>query len=276
MRIRRMTTTNSGGYPLYAGRHGGNNAMAHRALRQRAAALHVDNAELWSARISAEGGPWFQLVHPQVQHLVHSSALPAEMNMGDGDDDDDYQSDDTIKVAMHPSPPPRLYHEKAVREGFQDDAHYWLHLAHDDSSAIEMVFDMPLHMLREDCANPLRWRVGSPRPCVVQLVMRLPTTHDVHRCDETVLMNFEFSMDFAAYASDGKPHHYSMVLLAGDHTAEMEFHSRLDTETRSGFYYHPTRFTLQIRTDVLPLMMATHNQWFKKYMQGLGVLPEGP
>lgn len=234
--------------------------MAQLALRQRAAALHLTNPDLWVVRISIAGGRWFQLVQPRVQHLVHSSMLPTEEEPPRGS-----------------RPIPHLYHEKAIREGFATEAHYWLHLAHDQASAVEMVFDLPQEALHEDCADPLRWRVGSPHPCVVQLVMRLPTAAGAqHPFDDTVLMTFEYSMDFAAYPNGDKPHHYSMALLASDHTAEMEFHSRMDTETRSGFFYYPTQFSLQIRTDVLPFVMASHNRWFKSYMQGLGVLPEGP
>lgn len=247
--------------------------MAHQALRRRADAIRLDNPDLWGARVSIAGGPWYQLLHPRVQHLVHESLLP----MDEEDDDDDMRDtllNDGANVSLYPRlPAPRLYHHKAAREGFHDEAQYWLHLTQDDASAVELVFDVPQETLCEDCPNPLRWRIGDPQPCVVEFVMRLPM-HELTLRKENALMNLEFSMSYATHPSEGKPHHYLMVLLATDNSAEMEFQSRLDVATRSAFYFHPTRFAVQIRTDALVFAMAVRNQWFKNYLQGLGVLPE--
>lgn len=251
------------------------NAMAKRMLRRKADALQLDNPDLWGVRVSIAGGPWYQLFQPQVQHLAHSSALPQSTldQSGMQVDDGNEQQDATMNLdAVDRFQVPQLHHNKAIHEGYGDDANYWMHAAHDQVSMTEMVFRVPQETLDEPCLQPLRWRVGDPRPCVVQLVLRLPM-HELCLRDSNVLMDFTYSMDFTAYVQNEKPHHYLMALLADDHTAEMEFHSRLDRETRSGFYYHPTQFTLQIRTDVLVYVMASHNVWFMNYLQALGVLP---
>ena len=250
------------------------NNMAKRVLRRKADALQLDNPDLWGVRVSIADGPWYQLFHPQVQHLAHSSALPqstlSELGMDIDSDEQDMSLNGDVSGRFRA---PQLHHHRAIQEGYGDDANYWMHAAHDDVSMTEMIFRVPRETLDEAFLEPLRWRVGDPRPCVVQLVLRLPM-HEPYLRDSNVLMEFTYSMDFTAYALNEKPHHYMMALLADDHTAELEFHSRLDQETRSGFYYHPTQFTLQMRTDVLVYVMASHNPWFMKYMQGLGVLPQ--
>lgn len=231
------------------------------AMKRVAQALHLDSPELWGARVSIAGGPWFQLVRPRVQHLVHSSVLPAP----DG-------SDDVGSIQQLVQEVPRLYHSRAVREDWGADAQYWMHLAHDRATMVEMAFTVPEDTLHEDNEEPLRWRVGDRQPCVVQLVLRLPMGELLLR-NENVLLEFEYSMDFTAYPCTDKEHHYLMAVLASDHTAEMEFQSRLDVKERSGYYYHPTSFAVQIRTDALVFAMAVHNRWFKDYLQALGVLP---
>jgi hypothetical protein len=236
-------------------------------LLDKAAAIHICNPELWGARISIGHGQWYQMFYPRVQHLVPT---PPVMPLLDQYGREQPQA----SLLEPPTAPPLSYRSPSHREGWRDEAEYWQHLAHDDASFTEFVFEVSPETLDPNTTCPLRWHVGDHNLCTVQLVLRLPINGPI-LSDNAVLLQVDYAMDMVAYPSSEKPYHNSMILQSKDFTAEIEFHSRADTVNKSGFFYHPTQASFQIQTDVLIYLMAKRNAWFKAYMQALGVLPRG-
>lgn len=222
--------------------------------------LNLLNPDMWGMRIGCPESPWYQIMRPRVQHLLRAdtlSSLSGEMAL------------DRLPRMQAP-----LYDYDLHNSFLRQEVEYWQHLAHDDISKTEMVFTVAPNTLREDNTRPLRWSVGDMRPCVVQLALRMPRFLPVLQ-DRDVIAEFEFTMQMQSFSSSDKTHHYLMIIEGAQYTVELECASRLDKSlVNGGFYYHPTQVTIHIETSALVYLMAAHNDWFKKYLQMLGVLPK--
>jgi hypothetical protein len=222
--------------------------------------LNLLNPDMWGVRIRCPGSLWYQIMQPRVQHLLHSDALSS------------LSGETTLDKLPRVQAP--LYDYDLHNSFLRQEVEYWHHLAHDDISKTEMVFTVSPDTLREDNTMPLRWLVGDMRPCVIQLMLRVPRFLPILQ-DRDLIAEFEFTMQMQSFMSSDKTHHYLMIIEGNQYTVELECVSRLDKNlVNGGFYYHPTQLTIHIETSALVYLMAAHNDWFKNYLQVLGVLPK--